>query len=221
MRLLHNVNLTKAKLWLMLQCESGFSTCVLCYVEREREREREMSFTSHMHLSLSTIVYSWFVILSLVVDCWLLIHDYTTHTYLQRPRIDTRDSSRMSRETCTVDENVLEQRSQSTSCILLSLSLSQSSQIVFIFDLWNSNSHSHSHSHIEEKWNESLSQFSVDCCVPWFETHTNWKSFETICAMLQQQWNEMDIICSIAISPLLFFGVNWMCFFLAHLTKEL
>jgi hypothetical protein len=40
------------------------------------------------------------------------------------------------------------------------------------------------------KW-VSLSQFHflVDCCVPWFESHTkhtNWKSFETICAMLQQ-----------------------------------
>jgi hypothetical protein len=36
----------------------------------------------------------------------------------------------MSRETCTLDENVLEQRPQSTSCILSQSS--QSSQIVFV-----------------------------------------------------------------------------------------
>jgi hypothetical protein len=117
--------------------------------------------------------------------------DLFANTHLQRARIDTRDSSRMSRETCTIDENVLEQRSQSTSCIL-SLNLSIFSNCV-CFDLWNL----HTHTHIEEKWKSLL--FSVFySCVPWFETHTkthiNWKNFETICEMLQQQWNEMKWI---------------------------
>jgi hypothetical protein len=87
------------------------------------------------------------------------------------------------RNLCTIDENVLEQRSQSTSCIF---SLSIFSNCV-CFDLWNSNSHSHSH--IEEKWNESLSFYLFFCflfivmfLVIWNTHHTH---------KLKGLWNDL------------------------------
>jgi hypothetical protein len=58
-------------------------------------------------------------------------------------------------ETCTIDENVLEQRSQSTSCIL-SLKLNQSSQIVFVL-ICETQTHTHTHTHILKRSEMSLS----------------------------------------------------------------
>jgi hypothetical protein len=69
----------------------------------------------------------------------------------------------------------------------------------------------HTHTYIEEKWNESLSliQFSVFHCVVFLDLkHTNWKNFETICAMLQQQWNWDWHTLSIYFFSL--YCVNWV-----------
>jgi preprotein translocase subunit SecG len=41
--------------------------------------------------------------------------------WIQRQRIDTRNSFKLSSETCWIDANVLEKRTQTTSCILLSI----------------------------------------------------------------------------------------------------
>jgi hypothetical protein len=175
MKLLHNVNLTKEKISLMLECESGLYLSVVLRWERNEFH----SYSPHPSL--------------VSVSGHIQTHTQHAHTHaIQRWRIDTRDSSRMSRETCTIDENMLEQRSQSTSCILSLPSQSQSSPIVFVLICETQFSHSHTHTpiHIEEKWNVSLYfyQFSSSllCSLIWNtrQTHTNWKSFETICAML-------------------------------------
>jgi hypothetical protein len=43
---------------------------------------------------------------------------YTVFIWIQRQRIDTRNSFKLSSETCGIDENVLEETTSTTSCIL-------------------------------------------------------------------------------------------------------
>jgi hypothetical protein len=150
---------------------------------------REMSF---IHTSLS----------------WFVVNAHNTHT-LQRPRIDTRDSSWMSRETCTIDENVLEQRSQSTSCILsLSFSIpsqSQSSQIVFVL-ICETKTHTLTYWR-EEKW-VSFS-FSVLIVVLLDLKHTSNTQIERTLKLFVQccNNNEINILIQFA---------NFKCFLLCY-----
>jgi hypothetical protein len=128
------MNLTKMRIFLFLEPESGlYLLCCVVFVEKDKFHSdlhtlntlntlntQLNTHTHHTHsFSHSYGIFEFYLFLfqfstHTLSLCWSLIH---THI-LQRWRIDTRDSSRMSRETCTIDENVLEQKSQSTSCIL-------------------------------------------------------------------------------------------------------
>jgi hypothetical protein len=124
-----------------------------------------------------------------------------TETYfkIQRQRIDTRNSFKLSSETCWIDENVLEERSSTTSCILSSFShhfIIFLSLFLFVIDLirhwflfcWIQND-------IEMKWIEkTFERFDLICLsftqIHFFETHI--QSFETICEMLKH-WIVQDL----------------------------
>jgi hypothetical protein len=90
----------------------------------------------------------WFVIcvlsLYLYFNFNLNVMNYLlTETYfkIQRQRIDTRNSFKLSSETCWIDENVLEERSSTTSCILSSFShhlFDYISLFVFVCDWFDS-----------------------------------------------------------------------------------
>jgi serine/threonine protein kinase len=150
--------------------------------------------------SIVVAIWLFLIWVKIMLLCLFQFMTLTHHTqYLQRPRIDTRDSSRMSRETRTIDENVLEQRSQSTSCIpslyLLKLCLFWFVKLTLTLTFKRS------------EMNLSLFQFYflVDCCIPWFETHK-----------LKELWNHLCNVATITATmktPLTTYALNLYCLY--------
>jgi hypothetical protein len=141
MRLLHNVNLTKTKIFLMLECELGlYLCCALCW-------ERNESFIhSLIHtLPLSPIFWATYTIV--LIDLWLNTY---THVHTEMKDWHQRFLENVQRNLHNWWECV---GTKIPINVLYPLSLNLLKLCLFWFVKLEL---THTHTHIEEKWNVSL-----------------------------------------------------------------